>query len=67
MVLWDYVIERRYFIHNTITRQMFQINLITPHELTLSSPEYIIIICVCGLYEWTYYCDLGDFPENRDK
>ena len=31
MVLWDYCMERRPIIHNSVTRQLFQNQCLTPH------------------------------------
>ena len=67
MVLWDYLIERRSLIHNTIPCPMFHNNGITPHEVTLGTPAYTSNLCVYVCYEWTYYHDHETSPENRDK
>ena len=67
MVLWDYCIERRALIHNTIPRPLFQTNGLTPHEFTLGVPADISNLCLFGWYEWIYYRDADNFPENKEK
>ena len=67
MVLWDYSIERRAFIHNAIPRPLFQSNGQSPHECTFGTQGDISKICSFGWYEWVYYRDFGSFPENKEK
>ena len=67
MVLWDYCLERRALIHNTIPRPLFQLNGLTPHEATLGAPADISNLCNYNWYEWVYYRDHGSFPENKEK
>ena len=67
MVLWDYAIERRALIHNAVPRPLFQNNGLTPHAATFGSEGDISNICNFGWYEWVYYRDHGNFPENKQK
>ena len=67
MVLLDYVIEICSLIHNKIPRPMFHNNGLNTHEVTLGAPVDIIILCVYGCYEQTYYQNHGAFYENKDK
>ena len=67
MVLWDYAIERRALIHNAVPRPLFQNNGLTPHAATFGVEGDISNICNFGWYEWVYYRDHGNFPENKQK
>ena len=67
MVLWDYAIQRRALIHNSVPRPLFQNNGLTPHAATFGSEGDISNICNFGWYEWVYYRDHGNFPENKQK
>ena len=53
MVIWDYIIEHRSLIRNTIPHPLFQNNGLTPNEVILVAPSYISNICVYGCYELT--------------
>ena len=46
MVHWDYVVECRSLIHNTIPRLMFHNDGLNPYEVTLGAPADISNLCV---------------------
>ena len=67
MQLWDYAIERRAKIYNLTPRPLFQLNGLTPFEITFGEMGDLSNLCVFGWYEWVYYRDFGSFPENKEK
>ena len=62
MQLWDYAIERRAKIYNLTPRPLFQLNGLTPFEITFGEMGDLSNLCVFGWYEWVYYRDFGSFP-----
>ena len=67
MVLWDYAIERRALIHNSVPHPLSQAQGKTPHECTFGNQSDISNVYNYGWYEWVYYRDFGSFPENKKK
>ena len=67
MVLWDYCMERRALIHNSIPRKLFQANGLSPHEITLGAEGDISNLCTFDWYDWVYYRNnSSSFPMNKE-
>ena len=66
MRLWDYALERRTMIHNLVPRPLFQ-NDRPPHEATFGEPGDISRLCNFGFFEFVYYRDYANFPNNKEK
>ena len=67
MCLWDYALEWTAMIHNLVPRPLFQNNGLTPYAATLGESWDTFNICSFAYYEWVYYRDHGNFPENKEK
>ncbi len=67
MVLWDYCMERRVAIHNSLPRPLFQNRGMTPYEATFGEQGDISTICNFGWYQWVYYRDPDSFPSQVEK
>ena len=66
MVLWDYCMERRARIHNSVPRPLFQNQGMTPHEATFGQQSDISNICNFNWYEWIYYRNPNSFPAAKE-
>ena len=66
LALWDYCMERRATIHNSIPRELFQANGLSPHEVTFGEQGDISNICTFDWYEWVYYKEPNSYPNNRE-
>jgi hypothetical protein len=55
MMLWDYSLEQRAKIRNTLPCPLFQNNGATPHEATFREQGDISNICNFSWYQWVYY------------
>ena len=67
MCLRDYAIERRAVIHNLVPRPLFQNNCLTHHAATFGESGDISNVCTFDEYEWVYYRDHGNFPQNKEQ
>ena len=54
-------------IHNLVPRSLFQNNGLTPHAATFGESGDISNICTFAYYEWVYYRDQGNFPQNKEQ
>ena len=65
MVLWDYCMERRDQIHNTVPHPLFQNLEMTPHESTFGKHVDISNMCNFGWYQWVYYRTSNSSPSAK--
>ena len=66
MVLWDYCMERQDWIHNAISRPIFQNQGMILHEATFGKQGNISNICNFGWYKWVYYITPNSFPAAKE-
>ena len=67
MALWDYAIQQRASIHNSVPRTLFQSYGQTPHVSTFGVQGDISNLCNFEWYEWIYYRDGGSLHKNKEN
>ena len=65
MVLWDYCMNRWYWIQNSFQRPLSHNQERTPHESTIGEQGYISNICNFGWYQWVYCRTTKSLPEAK--
>ena len=66
MILWNYCMERQDWIHNAISRPIFQNQGMILHEATFGKQGNISNICNFGWYKWVYYITPNSFPATKE-
>ena len=67
MVIWDYSIQCRDSIHNSVPLPLLQSDRKTPYVSTFGVQGDISNLCTFERYKWVYYSDGGSLPKNKEN